>query len=616
MNESSSESGVLAARPSRGSSALPLAVALTLLVALVVWPGGRAGRTLDLRDAPELAPVGLALAATFPRSTVLRIPPWNATLTEGDRALEWVSSADEVASLGSGRFTVSGRTVVFASTDGSDVRANGRRYELGFEADRIELARSPLVVALALGTLALFVLAVKKGTVVLGRASPERTRAVLVLAVAATLLAGTVERWSDVAFNEDSGSYLGHSTIRPALYPTFLDLLDRQPGVAREPTHRTERPVTDPGNRWLRAAQVQKLATIAAIATLVWTLSSTLNAWLLAALLGAAAFLDTEHLGGDASVWWNATAIMSEGLNHALVFLLFAALFAYLERPRAAIGVALGLVLALLLLDRPANVALGVAVPFAWWGDRAREGWRRATKRAAWIALAAAIPLVLASAWTWHAHGRFRLHSFTGPSVFALALQTATPDDVAAFDDPVQRRLAQACIVDAAPLRIADFHTTPRGEYVNRNLYAIALPAFARTVEVPAGEDPSYYADDLFLLMGKRLIARHPLAYAEIVFFHFRKFFDPVLEPLALLAALGALVLWRRTGAFEALYALFWAVLPTLYMAPSCCFNVPFERYRSQVYFAEYLALPFLGVVLLSLGRARLGGASQAASAP
>jgi hypothetical protein len=579
-------------KPRRRVCRLALAVTLGASVCALVFPERLfPERRLDLRSA-ELAPAGDGSArAAFSGRTLLRIPAGACVLEDG-------------APVASGAVALSGRSVTFRSSDGTDPLANGRRYELAFVPDRVAAAWTWPGLALIGLTPATFLLAVQTKLVVLGGPSTKRLRVGLALVTAIAFGGGVGKSWDAISFDKDTDSYLAHSAIRPLLYPAFVDLLDRAPGTSRDHVERSDRPRIEPENRYLGVVHVQKVVTVVSLALLVFVLSSSINVWQLAALLVFGTLVDTEHLGGDSSIWWNVTSVMSEGLNHALVFLLLAALFEYLRAPRPARGIALGLVLALLLLNRPVNAALAGAIAVAWLGDRARVGWRRASGRALAIGLAAAIPLVLACAWTWHAHGRFRLHAFTGPCVFSLALQTATPEDVDAFEDPELRALARACLVESAARRVPDFRTSPKGDYVNVNLYEIGFPAVARTVRVPPGEDREFVADDRMLALGERLVARHPGAFAEVVLFHVGRLWDPTLHVLEALAALGALVLYLKTRAFEGLYALAFALLPVVYMLPTCVFNFPSERYHSQVYFADYLAAPFvLSVALAVLGR-------------
>jgi hypothetical protein len=92
------------------------------------------------------------------------------------------------------------------------------------------------------------------------------------------------------------------------------------------------------------------------------------------------------------------------------------------------------------------------------------------------------------------------------------------------------------------------------------------------------------------------------------VAYHFGRLLDPGFVLFEALAAGLSFVLYRKTRRFEALYALAFALLPLAYMAPTCFFNYPSERYHSQVFFADYLALPFALVVFRALSPSRPPG--------
>src|SRR5262249_46391685 len=145
---------------------------------------------------------------------------------------------------------------------------------------------------------------------------------------------------------------------------------------------RSPRPTIEPANRFAGAVHVQRVATICALALLLFAVSSRVNAWLLAAIFAFGVLVDVEHLGGDSAIWWNVGSIMSEGINHALVFAFPAGLFAYLERATVARGVALALVLGVLLWNRPANLGLALAFAPIFAADQGRAGAKRAALRA------------------------------------------------------------------------------------------------------------------------------------------------------------------------------------------------------------------------------------------
>jgi len=583
-----------------------LALALALSIVALVRPDLSLGtKRLDLRsvDMQESEPVALrACRVTFPSDTVRRIPI-DADVFEDGHPLEY-RDRPETAAFGSACFAVSERSVIWAATDGTDPRSNRRRYEIAFVPTRYELLRSPAWVLVFLATSALLLISWSRG-LELWRPSSAFGRVTLVTAAALALGLGVSRGPDAIGYGRDSASYIQRSPTRSTLYPDFLDILDRTPGVPRMNPAPTDRPRPDAHDRFTRVVRAQRVLTIASLTILLWVLSSGINVWQLAGLLLFASAMDVEHLGGDSCVWWNVGQVMSEGLNHALVFTFAAALFAYLRQGSAAGGAALGLSIGFLLWNRPANAALVSAIPLAWVHDWTRSDWKRATRNALGIASVVGLVLLLGTLDAYRVHGRFRLHAFTGRSLFGVALQVATPDDAEAFEDPSLRELARACLQD--PRRVP---VSGPESYVEINLYEIGLRAAReRTVGVPPA-DREYVIDDQLGVLGARFVRRHPLAYARLVV---RNFMMHMLEPgflsSELLAAVLALVLYRRTRRGEALFAFAIAALPVVYMIPSCCFNVPGPRYHSQVYFADYVALPL--ALLLYISGSRDGSSTR-----
>ena len=599
MNESPER-----ASPTRRALEVLVALAVALQLAVLLYPERLgATRTLDVRTSSELAPLGSGTArAIFATGTLLRVPR-SARLLEDGRPLERVLDA---AALATGSFVGAGRVLSFESSDGTSPLENGRRYELAFEPDTVLALASLPGLALCLFTGAVFLAAIRNGAIRITETSPARTRAALALTATLALGLGVAKSWDSIAIDRDSQGYLDHAEIRPPLYPAFLDLFTRHQIVHATPTPGQVRDASHP---LIGVVHAQRVLLLGSLVVLVLALSSSLNAWLVGGLLYLGALIDTERLGGSSSVAWNAGSIMSEGINHPLVFLLCAAVFEYLRRPGWARGAVVSLVLALLLANRPANAPLAAALFLIWLFHTAEEGWRAASVRAGGLALLVALPLLFVCESHREAHGRFRLHAFTGPSLFGLALESANEEDAAAFEEPELRRFVEACVQD--PRRVADYRSLPRGDYLNLNLYEIGIPAAERTLRLPPGEE-AWALDDALQTVSKRLLRRHPGDVAAIVLFHLGRLLDPARHALVALAFVGAAALWRRTRAPELLFAAGFAALPLVYMLPTCVFNFPSERYRSQVYFAEFLALPFLLAVLLSLGKARLRGRAVA----
>jgi hypothetical protein len=221
------------------------------------------------------------------------------------------------------------------------------------------------------------------------------------------------------------------------------------------------------------------------------------------------------------------------------------------------------------------------------------------------LALVFALPLVLAGAARARANGSFRLHSFTGLNVFGVAFQTAEPGDDAAFEEPELRELVRLALEAGAGKRLP----STNAEFVNVNTYELGIPAYEKACHVPPGVLPADDRDDVLARVGKRLIARHPGAFANVVRSNFAAAFS--WEDAALvLAALAALALWRRTRAGELLFAAFLALAPLVAILPACFLNYPSARYRSQLAFTELVALPLLVALVATLGSLRKPGSA------
>lgn len=328
-----------------------------------------------------------------------------------------------------------------------------------------------------------------------------------------------------------------------------------------------------------------------ALGVLVWTVSGTVNAWLVAALAYLGILQDTQRLEGASSF---LDLLLSEGLNQPLVFLFLAALFAYLKGPGRILGLVLGLLLALLILTRPANAVLALVLGALWLFHCRHEGLKRATARTALIAVALAAPLLFACGRNWKEHGAFKLHAFGGSALLGNAFPLATVDDIEAFEDPEIRELLRICLVEEADRRIVDFTNL---QNVGINLWTLAAPAYEKTFKGSNARSP-FFRDEIFSTIGKRLIARRPLAFARIVLFHLGMVGRTTMV-LALLCAGAALILYRRTGRWLFLYAFIWCAAPFVAIVPACVFTIPTDRYLAPFFFAEVLALPLLAVIAM-----------------
>jgi hypothetical protein len=579
-----------------------LALGATSLL-LVLRPLFTAERRVDvLRDASATLQNGRDTIALFTRLRFHRFPGDGGALVlleDGRPLARPASGHDAIAALGSGRWSVAGgRAVHFSSSDGTDPLGNGRRYELLYVPDVI---RSWPALALFALTAALLFAAGRAGVLSLRGPSSRGTRAGLAALVALALAAGISERWDRVSMFPDSSGYLLHLPIRTAIYPAFVDAFDREPASPREPVDPklTEQGARrEPDGRFTNVARAQKVLTVLALLALFVSLASSLDAWRVAAIFLLGALLDPLWgTSTDAGIWANVETIASEGLNHPLVFLHLALAFATLARftwPRA---VALALVTSLLLLNRPANLPFVLVFPLVAMAYAHREGWRKALLRAGVLALVCAAPLAGECARNRVLHGHAKLHAFSGLATIGISLQTATPDDAEAFDDPRVRELVSACARD--PHRIARHRDSPGHAYININMWEIADTLYRRTFGPvdDASWDDAVRRDEVLSLVARRLIARHPLVYLDIVLFHL----EGAVDGLTLVTALvlvASLALYRRSRAPELLFLAYATLLPLALLVFTCAIQQPFDRYRSQTWLFEAAALPLLATIL------------------
>lgn len=590
--------------PASPRARLALRVALGFVLALgaasVAWSACVPERRVVLAPNPE---PGVSTQAwrqhdtlsVLPRFTLARVPDEARVLEDGRPLLFPNTPPDEIAALGSGRYQpCAGRFVHWSSSDGSDPLANGRRYELAFVPDVFHSTPVVLLFALAGG---LVLVGASAGAVSLASPSSVRARAALVLAV---LLGGgalMARSWDRIAVSPDTDGYLQHSPTRPRLYPAFVDLFDARPELPRgaEPTIGGR---DEPTHRFVGVVRAQRVLTLVALAVLVWELSSVASVWLLATLVWVGALADLSSWG-DRAIHANAGTLLAEGLGQPLVFLYAALVLAYARRASWAKGLALAVVLALLVLDRPASSALLVALPFVWALDARASGWRRASARAAVLALVYALPLLFASWQNYRDHGFFRTHALTGPNVFGTAFELADESDVAALEDPRARELLALCL--ASPTRRLP---PDDGGFPDHNIYAIGLPALERIHDPPRGRGADFEIDDLLLAVGRKLIARHPVAYARQVLGEVGWILDEGVIPL-LVALVLALVFYRRTGESTFLAFAFLASLPVVSVLPACFFHVPKPRYRCSFGWVECVGVPLLAALVVAARRPR-----------
>jgi hypothetical protein len=582
---------------------LGLALAITAALCLLVPALDRlafAERRVPLAPARD---EGKRVATTLELSVFARLPD-DALLLEDGAPLPFPRAPrGEIASVGSGRYAIEGGArVLWSSPDGTDPLANGRRYELAFTPNVIG-SRAGWI--LFLTTCALLALAWRAGALAFAPWDTRR-RAALALATALLLAIGFARRWDAVLVQPDSTSYVLSLSSRTVLYPGFVDVLaggsrpEKEALAARIdaaiPREGGYQRFEDEG--LLRVVRAQKALTVLAIALLVFVLAGTLDGWLVAALVFASVLVDSLR-GSDAQVAFNLSVVESEGTNHALVFLYLAALLAFSRTPGWSRGVALSLVVSLLLLNRPANAPLAIGYVLVLAVELSRgQGWKRALTRTVALGLIALVPVGAEAGGSRARTGFAKLHAYTGASLIGMPLQVAEPEDALAFDEPDLREFVRRCTVDLRDRKIQDPFACNAGEYVGTNIFLIAMPASAALEIPPEQKDvAAWVQDDKLARVARKLIARHPRAYLALVLDHFSRLLSWKWHGGALVAFAAALWLWRRTRARDYLFGAFFAALPFVAMAPTCLVNYPAERYRSQLYFAEVLALPFLACV-------------------
>ena len=584
---------------------LSLALAITALLAFVTLAPRLLGKARVPLERAERRPLGgHGFTVELPARSLARLPEETTIEEDGVPLARPYATEADIASLGSGRYCVwAGRVVHASSSDGTDPLANGRRYEVVFDPPAMNALGSRPGLALAGLVLALALVAARTGVLRLRGVSSPRARLALALATLVVLGAGLSRHWDRLFVWPDSSSYIRHAATRPLLYPAFVDLFDREPAAPRKPlVPEAFAPVIEPAHRYLGVVHAQKVVTALALALLALVLSGAVNAWLAGALLALGAMIDLLR-AGDGSLAFNVDCLLSEGLNHALVLLLTTAVLAYLLRPGWSRGTALALVLALLLLNRPANLAFAGVFLLLFLFHLAEDGLRRALARTAGLALLYLLPILVACGATYRTNGHFQLHSFTGFSLIGTALSIATPADVDALEEPEAREILRLSVVDFAPRRLDPWKDDSE-LVVNGNIYGIAYPAFSQACQHPARTEDLHctHADDVFLAIGWHLVTRHPLDFAALALLRLGHVFSLTVHGVLAVVVVAAVSLYVRSRRPELLFVVFVALAPVVAIIPACVANYPIERYRSQLYFAEVVALPLLLALLATHG--------------
>jgi hypothetical protein len=437
-----------------------------------------------------------------------------------------------------------------------------------------------------------------------GRSSPRARIALALLVVLSGALLALLRGWNEINVGHDSPGYVEHSPERTIAYPFFIAVFDRTPGASFAPTVFDPYNATheDPDHRLVSVVHAQKIFTVLAIAVLAWALSEVLSVWLVGGLLLLGTAVDAVHVGGSA-IHFNIACISSEGINHALVFLHVAALFGALVRSSWLRKALLSLSVAALLLTRPANVVLvATGLLVLWIAERERSSWRRAYWHSAAVLALATVPLAFACLANEITYGHAKLHAVSGLAYMSLLLQVADENDVSALEDPQERAFLHACVVGGAPQRIGSYTAATATACIDANL-TIVTSASRSTITVPPGDRLEWARDPILARVAQKLVARHPAAYARLVSVNARSLFVPWRHAMFALTLLAAVLLYVRSRRAELLFASYFTVSWLAAIAPACLCLFPIDRYRSQLLLAEYLALPLLVALLLSLGR-------------
>lgn len=592
----------------RCASCAAVVLALVAWGVLVAWPNRPRDVRLDLRSEASWQPAGdravaVSIEGALPRA--LRV-------LEDGRPLPRLDTVAGVAEHGGGRWGYDpvARTVVFSASDSTSPLMNGRRYVLVGRSGGLprKTTIALLLGGLGLATAAAVALRARAArlNVVPGAEwqhdlaaigswiatpSPRGQVAAALAAGMVTLGLALSDSWDRVAIEPDSDSYLAHYVVRTPAYPWFLNLLVPESSPLENGTY------VDPGLPLLRVARAQKLLFAVSAAALFLVLASRANAWFLLLAATGLGVYDFRLLMSDdvqlaQSRWLDF--VLTEGLNVSLFLLLAAVAAAYVIWPRRSVLVVLGLLAAGMVLVRPANLPVLIVIP--WVATvHGYDGWRVALGRAAWVAVAAALPLL---AWCSHnavVWDHFGLHPYTGFNAVGIAVQLVEPDDAERFADPLEARFVELAAKQRA--RIGCDFRDPR--YFNINAHQVAGPV-VRQVFAEAGRagapDEMWEFDRLLTRVSLRLFWLHPREYLELCLHQVVRVSQPRRVATGLLTLLAGLAAFCWTRRAEWLLMALLAAVPFAMAFPACFLESAELRYFSQGFSAGLLA-PLVGLI-------------------
>ena len=601
---------------SRWMSRLVVAFWVAVAVWVAVWviaPHCRQKVTLDFAAASRREHIqGQCYAAYFDQ----RLPK-DAYIVEDVRELRCGTT------VGGGSYQLDrvANVVYWSSSDGTDPLSNGRHYRLvgvrRWRADKLTLAIVALVplflavvlsvwrrwgrIAEAAGWRRQLVDAID-----LHGKSPRWLRWALAVVVLVGFLPVVTSTWNRYAIDTDTWDYCHGTFNRTPLTYFFLKTFDPHCDAVSTQDPRTLLGVFhDTHSEYLVAVRAWKVLWLLAIAALVLVLARFINVWLLA---GSICWLTATIPAGsffDQTFWLDR--IISEPLCYCVEILFLAATAQYLCRRRLLWGLVLGGLLAAAVLLRPSNLVFVAVLPVAWLVQRRHDGFCRATLQTSLLVVPLLVGTLVVCQHNRQQYGRFQTYAFKGYYLIAVAMQTATPDDIDSFNDPQMRQFMHMCLTEYKNLRVPEWSVAA----ADNNTFGIAVPSFNRVYmePIPKKQQPDlnhYYiqSEETFTAVATTLIRRHPGAYLKLVRANLKVFWkqNPRTHTATLIAFGLAVVMTWRTRRWTWLYLAFFTATPLLATLP-CVFTLyPLERYTSQLFFVEIVCLPLVVALAATRG--------------
>ena len=161
------------------------------------------------------------------------------------------------------------------------------------------------------------------------------------------------------------------------------------------------------------------------------------------------------------------------------------------------------------------------------------------------------------------------------------------------------------CLTEYKNLRVTEWSVAA----ADNNTFGIAVPSFNRVYMEPIPKDRQpdlnhYYvqSEETFTAVATTLIRRHPGAYLKVVWANLKVVWkqNPRTHTATLVALGLALLMSWRTRRWTWLYLAFFTATPLLATLP-CVFTLyPLERYTSQLFFVEVVALPLVASLAIT----------------